>query len=97
LRTPEHRVGLVFALGLTLWQASSSKQRNLSEIALRESEENSRNLANTAPVMILVSSLDGKATFFNSVWLDFTGRLIAARNSWMTTHQLRIRESSPKP
>ena len=69
-------VGLVFALGLTLWQASSLRQRKRTEIALRESEENFRNLANTAPVMIVVSGQDGKATFFNKVWLDFTGRTI---------------------
>jgi PAS domain S-box-containing protein len=68
--------GLVFALGLTLWQASSLRQRKRAEVALRESEENFRNLANTAPVMIVASGPDGKATFFNRVWLDFTGRTI---------------------
>src|ERR1700761_4290250 len=61
---------LVLALGLMLWQASALKQRKRTEIALRESEENFRNLANTAPVMIAVSGRDGKATFFNEVWLD---------------------------
>jgi len=66
--------GLVFALGLTLWQASSLRQRKRAEVALRESEERFRNLANTAPVMIVASGPDGKATFFNRVWLDFTGR-----------------------
>ena len=45
-----------------------------SQQALRESEERFRNLANTAPVMIVASGPDGKATFFNRVWLDFTGR-----------------------
>jgi PAS domain S-box-containing protein len=65
---------LVFALGLTLWQASSLRQRKRAEVALRESEERFRNLANTAPVMIVASGPDGKATFFNRVWLDFTGR-----------------------
>jgi len=35
-------VGLVFALGLTLWQASSLKQRKRTEIGLRESEERLR-------------------------------------------------------
>jgi len=65
---------LVFALGLTLWQASSLRQRKRAEVALRESEERFRNLANTAPVMIAASGPDGKATFFNRVWLDFTGR-----------------------
>ena len=35
-------VGLVFALGLTLWQASSLRQRKRTEIGLRESEERLR-------------------------------------------------------
>jgi PAS domain S-box-containing protein len=65
---------VVFALGLTLWQASSLRQRKRAEVALRESEERFRNLANTAPVMIVASGPDGKASFFNRVWLDFTGR-----------------------
>ncbi len=65
---------LVLALGLTLWQASSLRQRKRAEVALRESEESFRNLANTVPVMIVASGPDGKATFFNRVWLDFTGR-----------------------
>jgi PAS domain S-box-containing protein len=65
---------LIFALGLTLWEASSLRQRKRAEVALRESEERFRNLANTAPVMIVASGPDGKASFFNRVWLDFTGR-----------------------
>jgi PAS domain S-box-containing protein len=67
-------VALVFTLGLVLWQASSLRQRKRAEVALRESEQRFRNLANTAPVMIAVSGPDGRATFFNKVWLDFTGR-----------------------
>jgi PAS domain S-box-containing protein len=54
--------------------ASSLRQRKQAEVALRESEERFRNLANTAPVMIVASGQDGKATFFNKTWLDFTGR-----------------------
>jgi len=75
---------LVFALGLTLWQASSLRQRKRAEIALRESEERFRNLANTAPVMIVASGPDGKATFFNRVWLDFAGRTMEQElgNGW---------------
>jgi PAS domain S-box-containing protein len=68
--------GVVFALGLTLWQASSLRQRKRIEVALRESEERFRNLANTAPVMIVTSGPDGQASFFNRIWLDFTGRTI---------------------
>ena len=68
--------GLLFAVGLALWQASSLRQRKRAEGALRESEERFRNLANTAPVMIVASGPDGAATFFNKIWLDFTGRAI---------------------
>ena len=66
--------GLVFALALSLWQASSLRQRKRAEVVLRESEERFRTLADTAPVMIVASGPDGRATFFNRVWLDFTGR-----------------------
>jgi PAS domain S-box-containing protein len=40
---------------------------------LRESEERFRSMADTAPVMIWVSGPDRRCTFFNKVWLDFTG------------------------
>ncbi len=41
---------------------------------LRESEERFRNMADTAPVMIWISAPDKLCTFFNSGWLNFTGR-----------------------
>jgi PAS domain S-box-containing protein len=41
---------------------------------LRESEERFRSMADTAPVMIWVSGPDKRCTFFNKVWLEFTGR-----------------------
>jgi PAS domain S-box-containing protein len=47
--------------------------RHRAELALRESEARFRLVANTAPVMIWMSGLDGKPTYFNQLWLDFTG------------------------
>ena len=41
---------------------------------LRESEERFRSMADTAPVMIWVSGAEKLCTFFNKVWLEFTGR-----------------------
>jgi PAS domain S-box-containing protein len=67
-------VGILFVLGMTLSMANSLRQRKRTEIALRESEARFRNLANTAPVMIVASDQTGRATFFNKTWLDFTGR-----------------------
>ena len=40
---------------------------------VRESEERFRLVANNAPVMIWTSGLDKKPTYFNQLWLDFTG------------------------
>ena len=45
-----------------------------SETALCESEERFRTMANSAPVLIWVEGLDGKSTFYNQTWLQFTGR-----------------------
>jgi PAS domain S-box-containing protein len=45
-----------------------------TEQALRESEERFRITADTAPVMLLARDANQNATFFNKVWLDFTGR-----------------------
>jgi PAS domain S-box-containing protein len=48
-------------------------ERKAAEEALRESEERFRLVANTAPVMIWMSGPDTKPTYFNQLWLDFTG------------------------
>jgi PAS domain S-box-containing protein len=44
------------------------------ELALRESERRFRIMADTAPVMIVTSDTREGGSFFNKVWLDFTGR-----------------------
>jgi PAS domain S-box-containing protein len=49
-------------------------ERKEAEATLRESEERFRLVANTAPVMIWMSGLDRRCSYFNRPWLEFTGR-----------------------
>ncbi|HEY0712466.1 MAG TPA: PAS domain-containing sensor histidine kinase [Polyangia bacterium] len=48
-------------------------ERRASEL-INESENRFRNMADVAPVLLWMSSVDGLCTFFNQTWLDFTGR-----------------------
>ncbi len=66
--------GLAIATAAGFWMARLLRQRKRAETRLRESESRFRTLANTAPVMIVASGPDGNATFFNTTWLEFTGR-----------------------
>lgn len=52
--------------------------------ALRESENRFRTLANSAPVLIWMSGLDKLCNWFNTVWLEFTGRSMEQElgNGW---------------
>jgi two-component system cell cycle sensor histidine kinase/response regulator CckA len=49
-------------------------ERKRADVALRESEERFRDMADSTPVLICASGPDKLATFFNRGWLDFTGR-----------------------
>jgi len=49
-------------------------ERKRAEEALKESEQRFRLVADAAPVMIWMSGLDKRPTYFNRPWLDFTGR-----------------------
>lgn len=48
--------------------------RKQVELALRESEERFRTLANQAPVKIWLADAAGSHVYFNRSWLEFTGR-----------------------
>ena len=48
--------------------------RKRAEVALRESEERFRNVANLTPAVIWVSGLTPKCTFINKTWTDITGQ-----------------------
>ena len=48
--------------------------RKTAEIALRESEQRFRHMADHAPVMIWVTDADGACTFLGKSWYEFTGR-----------------------
>ncbi len=50
-----------------------TEQKNSLE-NLKESEERFKTIANTAPVMIWMSGNDKFSDFFNTSWLNFTGR-----------------------
>ncbi len=79
--------GLVFSVMLTalFWTMASGRERALrlaagmarrlvESQAARESEARFRTMADGAPVLIWVSGPDGRWTWFNQPWLDFTGR-----------------------
>jgi PAS domain S-box-containing protein len=50
------------------------EERKGQEVALRESEERFRLMADASPTMMWMSGTDKLCTFFNRGWLNFTGR-----------------------
>ena len=64
--------------------ASVNRQLQASQATLRESEQRFRIVADAAPVLIWMSSVDKLCTFFNKCWLDFTGRSLEQEmgNGW---------------
>ena len=64
--------------------AQLTRQLHASEATLRESEERFRIVADAAPVLIWMSAVDKMCTFFNTRWLEFTGRSLERElgNGW---------------
>ena len=59
-------------------------QRKQAEQAWHASEERFRFLVDNAPVLMWMSDLDKRCTYFNKPWLDFTGRSLESElgNGW---------------
>lgn len=51
-----------------------ASQAREAELACREAERRFRNIADSAPVMIIYTAADGATSFVNKAWLEFTGR-----------------------
>jgi PAS domain S-box-containing protein len=54
-------------------QQAALRDRNLTETALRDSEERYRILTEVSPQAIWMGDTDGGITYCNQYWLDFTG------------------------
>jgi len=65
---------LLFTAGPFMVLAVLVEERKRQGSVLRESEKRFRLMANSAPVMIWMSGTEKQATYFNQLWLDFTGR-----------------------
>ncbi|HEU5315268.1 MAG TPA: PAS domain S-box protein [Chloroflexota bacterium] len=56
--------------------AQEAEEARRAEAALRQSEQRFRLLANAAPIMIWAASPEGRCTFLNRRWLEFTGQAL---------------------
>jgi PAS domain S-box-containing protein len=74
---------VVISLPLMCLAALIAERRARTSV-LRESEARFRSMADTAPVFIWMSGTDGRCSFLNKSWLDFTGRALVQElgNGW---------------
>ena len=92
---PDNTIGWIRTQGKVMYNEKSVPKRLIgtlmdvteqrqSEIAMRESEQRFKVIADTAPVMIWMSGTDKLCYFFNKGWLDFTGRALEQEqgNGW---------------
>ncbi len=61
-------------IGVTV-SAEEITEAKAIEVALHESEERFRNMADHAPVMMWVTDAQGRCIYLNRAWYDFTGQL----------------------
>ena len=66
-------------------QAAIILQHLRAEQALRESEQRFRTLCDMVPVVIWMSDLDGRCTYVNKQWIEFTGKTLdqALGEGWL--------------
>ncbi|UFN47327.1 PAS domain S-box protein [Roseomonas sp. OT10] len=68
LRNAEGQVDGIFV------EATDVTERRRAEEAMRESEERFRTIADQAPLMLWVTNAEGRCTFLNRAWYEFTGQ-----------------------
>jgi len=72
---PEDRLFSI-AIANLIALALEQGERCRTEAALRESEPRFRTLTDSLPVMVWVADAEGRCTWFNKSWLDYTGRTL---------------------
>jgi PAS domain S-box-containing protein len=72
------------ALGVGVIGQDVTEQERAAD-TLRESQERFRSLADSVPVLIWLSDLDTRRTYFNKTWVKFTGRPLEKElgNGWI--------------